>query len=101
MSTWEGWIADAVLALALVAMAVYLWRLTSTLDAVSRRQALQQQRMEQLPSTELLTDVRVHLARLESLIEGTAREVNSSSTRLRRVEDYLMEAKRRNEDTHF
>lgn len=101
MPAWDGWMADAVLVLALVVLALYLWQLTRTLDEVSRRQALQQQRLEQLPGTDLVTDVRVHLARLESLSESTAREVHSLGTRLRRVEDYLMEAKRRNEDSQF
>lgn len=99
MPTWDGWGADALLLLALVALAVYIWRLTSTLDEVNQRQVLLQQRMEQLPSATLVTDLRVHLAQLQTLIEANLREVHTTGTRLRRVEDYLMEAKRRNEDS--
>lgn len=94
MPTWEGWIADAALALALVAMAVYLWRLTSTLDAVSRRQALQSQRMDALPRAQELADTRVQMAALQAKQEALLMEAHATRASIRRVEDFLMKASR-------
>lgn len=99
---WDGWQIDAVLVLALLALAVYIWRLMGLVGELGRQQERMRQSIEQMPTAIHVTDLRLQLARLEALVEATSREVHTTGTRLRRVEDYLMEAKRRNDhDSKF
>ncbi|TAN12946.1 MAG: hypothetical protein EPN34_03225 [Burkholderiaceae bacterium] len=95
---WTGWQADAILLIGLIVLAVYLWRMAKVLAEVNHQQKHMQQRIDQLPGTELMTDLRLQLGRMEALGESTQREIHATGARLRRVEDYLMEAKRHGDD---
>lgn len=96
---WDYWQADVALVIGLIVLAVYVWRMAKLLTDMERRHKRLADRVGQLPSATLLTDLRVQLGRMEALGEGTQREIQATGARLRRVEDYLMEAKR-HDGTH-
>lgn len=95
---WSGWEADAILFVGLIVLAVYLWRMARLLADMNQQQTHMRQRIDQLPGSALVTDLRVQLGRMEALGESTQREMHATGARLRRVEDYLMEAKRHGDD---
>ncbi len=97
---WDGWQVDGMLALVLLAMAVYVWRLMGLVDGLSRQQERLSQSMAQMPTSMDVTDLRLQLTRLEGLIEGTSREAHTTRAAIRRVEDFLLKASR-SDDSKF
>ena len=98
---WDGWIADAVLLLMVVALAIYIWRLTELLDGVARRHELLQQSIGSLPRAGEMTDLRVQVASLDAKQASVLAEVHSTRAATRRIEDFLLRASRKDHDSQF
>jgi hypothetical protein len=86
MTEWGGWSIEMVL---IVALAVFFWRRSTGVDALGRAVREQSRRLQQLEQA---------TARIEAQIEGALKETHASRAAVRRVEDYLLDAKRRTHD---
>ena len=100
----QGWLLDAVLILAIVVMLLYVWRFAraaamhrsepaqeaALLKALERLSVLEK-RLEQADS--ILGALQVSMARIEARLDSALNETNASRAAVRRVEDYLLQAK--------
>jgi hypothetical protein len=74
--------------------------LIAALAALLLYQSLRLQRVEKRleQADACLDDLRVSMARIEAQLQSALKENNASRTAVRRVEDFLLHAKRRSHD---
>lgn len=91
--SWMGWQADAILLASLVLLAFFVWRIAHAMAVIDAAHKRLLQKVSAMPSTDLVTDWRMQLNKLEVLAESTQREMQRTAARMGRVEDFLMQSK--------